>query len=206
MPRKESKAFPEGNGAVPQQEEFGSGEPTLADVYRLFEERFYRQLKIMENCIDRWDRKLDEMAEDWRSLDQHVASLEHDAQRPRLAMEADGPANTKTGECTEGAAAAVQAKHGDSCITQRVQDGPKTSTCFGTMAEPPDLPFRDDVSVENGAASPESCLLSLEMRSPTADGGLLSPSEASITSRTTAVSCLRCSFLPEGHRNKIRRK
>ena len=36
MPRKESGAVPEGNGPVPQQEEFGSGEPTLAEVYRLF--------------------------------------------------------------------------------------------------------------------------------------------------------------------------
>ena len=40
MPRKESKAVLEGNGPVPQQEEFGSGEPTLADVYRMFKERF----------------------------------------------------------------------------------------------------------------------------------------------------------------------
>ena len=28
MPRNESEAVPEGNGPVPQQEEFGSGEPT----------------------------------------------------------------------------------------------------------------------------------------------------------------------------------
>ena len=34
--RKESKAVPYGNGPVPQQEEFGSGESTLADVYRFF--------------------------------------------------------------------------------------------------------------------------------------------------------------------------
>ena len=34
MPRKESKAVPEGNdGPVPKQEEFGSGQPTLVDVY-----------------------------------------------------------------------------------------------------------------------------------------------------------------------------
>ena len=45
MPRKESEAVPVGNGPVPQQEEFGSGEPTLADVCRLFEERFDRQRK-----------------------------------------------------------------------------------------------------------------------------------------------------------------
>ena len=31
MARKESEAVTEGNGPVPQQEEFGSGEPTLAD-------------------------------------------------------------------------------------------------------------------------------------------------------------------------------
>ena len=64
MSRKESEAVPEGDGPAPQQEEFGSGEPTLADVYRCFEERFDRKLKIMESCFDRWDRKLDEMAED----------------------------------------------------------------------------------------------------------------------------------------------
>ena len=32
MPRTESEAVPEGNGPVPHQDEFGSGEPTLADV------------------------------------------------------------------------------------------------------------------------------------------------------------------------------
>ena len=42
MPRKESEVL-EGNGPVPQREEFGSDESTLADVYRLFEERFDRQ-------------------------------------------------------------------------------------------------------------------------------------------------------------------
>ena len=38
MPRNWSKAVPEGNGLAPQQEEFGPDKPTLADVYRLFEE------------------------------------------------------------------------------------------------------------------------------------------------------------------------
>ena len=66
----------------------------------------------MESCFDRWDRKLNEMAESCRSLNQHVSSLEHDARQPRLAMEADGPANTKTHEHTEGPTTAVQAKWG----------------------------------------------------------------------------------------------
>ena len=35
MPREESEAVPEGNDPVLQQEEFRSGQPTLADVYRM---------------------------------------------------------------------------------------------------------------------------------------------------------------------------
>ena len=71
---------------------------------------------------------------------QQLAIQEQDARQPRLAIEADGPANTKTREHTEGAATAVQAVHGDSYTTQKVQDGPKTSISFGVKAETPDLP------------------------------------------------------------------
>ena len=38
MLRKESEAVPEGNGPVPQQEEFVSGQPTRVDVFRKIEE------------------------------------------------------------------------------------------------------------------------------------------------------------------------
>ena len=101
-------------------------------------------------------------------------------------MVADGQADTKTRERTEGAAKAVQAKHGDSCTAQRGQDGPKASTDFGVMAEPPDLPCRDAVLVENGAAAPKSCLPFLEMRTTTtAAGGLLSIGETSTATKTT---------------------
>ena len=40
MPRKESKAVPEGNGPVPQQEELGSGQPTLVYACRMVEQLF----------------------------------------------------------------------------------------------------------------------------------------------------------------------
>ena len=40
MPRKESKVITEKNGPVPQQEELGSGQSTLADVYRPSQETF----------------------------------------------------------------------------------------------------------------------------------------------------------------------
>ena len=120
-------------------------------------------------------------------MDQHVTSLEHGARQPRLAMEADGHANTKTQEPTEGAATAVQAMRGDSCTTaQKVQGGPRTSITFGVEAEPPDLPCRDDVLVEGGDAAPRSCLPSLEMRSPTAADGLVATSEASTATETTS--------------------
>ena len=99
-------------------------------------------------------------------------------------MKADGPANTKTRECTEGAATAVQAMDGDSCTVQRVQDGAKISTCFGVMAEPPALPCRNNVVVENGAAVPKPVLPSLKMLSPRAAGGLLPAGEASIATMT----------------------
>ena len=122
-----------------------------------------------------------------RLLEQLSACLEHEARQPRLAMEADGPANTKTQERTEGAATTVQAMRGDSCTAeQKVQDGPKTSITFGVEAEPPDLPCREDVLVEDGATAPESCLPSLDMRSPTAAGGLLPTGEASTATRTTS--------------------
>ena len=187
MPRKEKEAVTQGNGPVPQQEGFGSGEPTPAVVYRLFEEIFDRQQKRMDSlfdgmdsCFDRWDKKLDEISDEMRKMDEHVTRLEHGARQPRLAMEADGQANTKTRERTEGAATAVQAKRGDGCSARRVEPGPNTnSTSFGVKAEPPALPCRDDVMVECGDAASESRLPSLEMRSSTAAGGLFPTGEAS---------------------------
>ena len=120
-----------------------------------------------------------------RLLEQLSECLEHEARQPRLAMEADGPANSKTQERTEGAAKAVQAMRVDSCTAeQNVQDGPKTSITFGVEVEPPDLPCREDVLVEEGATSPKSCLLSLEMRSSTAAGGLVPTGEASTATET----------------------
>ena len=100
-------------------------------------------------------------------------------------MEAGGPADTKTCERTEGAATAVQAVHGDSYTAQKVRDGPKTSTSFGTMAEPPDLPCREEVLVENGNASPKPRRPFLKTRSPSAAGGLLPTRETPTATETT---------------------
>ena len=58
----------------------------------------------MKSHLEQQEKNLDKfMDEITRLLDQLVARLEHDARQPRLAMEADEPADTKTRERTEGA-------------------------------------------------------------------------------------------------------
>ena len=118
-------------------------------------------------------------------MDQRLASLEHSARQPCLAMEADGSADEKTRKRTEGAAKAVQAMHGDNCSANRVDTDPMCSNSFDVKTEPPALPCRDDVVVENGAAAPKSCLSPLEMRTAAAAGGLLSAGKITTATWTT---------------------
>ena len=157
--------------AMAPSQQVGSGQPTLEDeIWRKIEE-----------LLKRW-RKAEEM----RLKSQRLASLEHDARQPHLVMEAEGPADMKTRERTEGATKAVQAMHWDNVPASRVDPGPKTtSTSLGVRLEPLVLPCRDDVVVENGAAAPKSYPPLLKMRSPTAAGDLLPTGEASIVTRTT---------------------
>ena len=79
MPRNWSRAVPEGNGPVPQQEQFGPDQPTLADGYRLFEESFDRQIKILKSSFDQQNEKLNEFMEEMRVTKQRSASLAQDA-------------------------------------------------------------------------------------------------------------------------------
>ena len=83
MLRKASKAVPDGSCPIPQQEEFGSDEPTLAGIYRLCKERFHRQLKTMYSFFDRMDdrldKKLDEISDEMKKMDKNVTRLEHGA-------------------------------------------------------------------------------------------------------------------------------
>ena len=120
-----------------------------------------------------------------RYIEQCAARLEQVTRQPRLAMEADGPADTKTRERTEGAATAAQAMRGDGFSARRAEPVPNTnSTSFGVKAEPPAPPCRDDVVVECGDAASETCLPSLQMRSSTAAGGLVPTGEASTATET----------------------
>ena len=168
MLRKESEAVSEGNGPVHQEEEFGFGQPVPVNEFREIKSHFDKLKELM------------------RRLEQHLLSQEQDTRQSRLAMEeADGQANTKTRERTEGNATAVQAMRGDGFTARRVEPVPNTnSTSFGMKAEPPALPYRDNVVVESGDAAPKSCLPSLEMRSSTAAGGLVPTGEASTATET----------------------
>ena len=65
---------------------------------------------MIKETLEVYNRSFDKMEEyigERRSIDQPLTRLEHDARQPRLAMEADGPANAETHERTEGAATAV---------------------------------------------------------------------------------------------------
>ena len=177
MPRNWSKAVPGGNGPVPQKEEqSGPDQPTLADVFRFFEESFDRKLKIM-----------DELADELRATKQRLAGMEQVARQPRLAMEADVPSDTKSRKRMEDAVA-VQAKHGDSCFANQIDPDPICLTSFvgDNSSGPPALPStRDDALVDNGAVAPKQCLSPVEIRTPTATGGLLPAGTASTATRNT---------------------
>ena len=63
MLRKDNRAVPEGCGPIPRQEESGPDQPTLVYIYRLFEERLDRKMKIMKSCFDQHEKKLNELIE-----------------------------------------------------------------------------------------------------------------------------------------------
>ena len=181
MLRKASEAVSEGTGPVHQEEEHGFGQPASVDHFREIKSLLKKREEMLEELHD------DLKGGMRRLIVQYAARLEHEARQPRLAMEADGQANTKTRERTEGAATAVQALHGGGFSARRFEPGPNTnSTSFGVKAGPPALPCRDDSVVECGAAAFESCLPSMEMRPSTAAGGLVPTGEASKASETTS--------------------
>ena len=77
MPQTESKTVPEGNSPFPNHHEFGSGEPTMAELYRLLKERF---AGTNTHC---WET----FAGIMKRINQHLAGLLYQAQRLRLATE-----------------------------------------------------------------------------------------------------------------------
>ena len=123
MPKNRSKAVPEGNSPVPHHDEFGSDQPTMADLHRLIIERF-----------DRSDKQFNELTERLRATNQRLTGFEYKARQRRLATEGDVKTDKTTCKRTEGAAAADRAKHnGNSSSARRVDDGPTSLTSFGKI-------------------------------------------------------------------------
>ena len=98
--------------------------------------------------------EIDKLADEMKATKQRLAGLKQDVRQPRLAMEADVPS---TRERTEVTAAAVQAKHGDSCSANRVDLDPMCMTSFGddSIGPPPFPCSRDGALVSNGGATPK---------------------------------------------------
>ena len=165
MPRNWSMAVPEGNGPIPQYAYVKLGGITMEESRR-----------IMSGALD---KAFDEPTENMRNTNQRLVGLEQEHRQPRLATEADVLADNKARKRMEDTAA-VQAKHGDSCSAERVRAGP---TSFDMKVEPPALPRRDDVLIDEGDAAPKPCLLPVDMRTPTAAGDLLSAGKASAATR-----------------------
>ena len=95
---------------------------------------------MAQELFDKLDWRFEKLTEEIRSLDQRLTSLEQDARQSRLAMETDGPADTKTRKRTEGAPTTVQVMHGDSFSANRDDADPKiNSISFGVKGEPPAL-------------------------------------------------------------------
>ena len=75
MPREHSKAVPDGDGPVPHHDEFGGGEPTMADLYRMLEESFDKKVDKMRSHFDQQDKKLNELTEMMRATNARLADL-----------------------------------------------------------------------------------------------------------------------------------
>ena len=113
MPRKGSKAFHEGNGPIPQDAYVMLSGIILEDFRRVMSE-------MWDEVREENGRKKPENPKDLRRMDQRLVTQEQDARQPRLIMEADVPADTKTCERTEGAVKAVQAMHGNIFSAKRI--------------------------------------------------------------------------------------
>ena len=61
IPRKRSKAVPEGNGPFSHPDGFVSGELTMAELYRMLEEKNNIMDKIFDRMTNHFDRRLNKL-------------------------------------------------------------------------------------------------------------------------------------------------
>ena len=201
MSRNRSKAVPEGNGPVLHYYEVGSGESTMADLYRTLEENF----DIMDNNLDRMSSRFDrqenksvELTEEMRATNQRQAGPWHGAQQPRLATDVEP--ETKTRKCTENVTA-DRSKNGDKS-SARFDDGPTALTSFGMTAEQlaPEKCIGDAL-VNKGAEVPKPHRPPMDRMLSSATDGLLTIGAAS-----TAMASFSFRLFLESSVRPIRRE
>ena len=132
----------------------------------------------IDNLLAKGEFKLDDMEEEALNTNQRHAGLQHQAQQPRLAMNADVQEDKTTRESTDFA---QDWRLGD--ISSDRVDDPMRLTSFGDQdyTEPPAFPCRDDVLVNQGHEVAKPCLSPVEIRKSTFAGSLIHAGTTSIT-------------------------
>ena len=140
----------------------------------------------MDNLLARGEYELDDMEKEAQNTNQRQSGLQHQAQQPRLAMNAEVQEDKKTRESTEDFA--QDGRLGD-ISSDRVHD-PMRLTSFGDedYTEPPALPCRDDALVNQGHEVAKPCLSPVEIRKSTSAGSFLLAGATS-TTKTQGTNC-----------------
>ena len=178
MPRKKSKAVPEGNGLIPQDACVMSGGTTLVESRQVMSE-------ALDKAFHKYFGQKLENSEEMRATDQRPADAEHDA-RQTTSRHGDRRKTRYQDSQVYGRRCSRSRKTGDNSSAQ-VDPDPRCLISFGDdSAEPLPLPCRDDVLVDKGVAAPKPCISAVEMHTLTATGGLLPAGTASSATRTNS--------------------
>ena len=105
MPRRKSKAVPEGNDPVPQDTSGLLGGITLEELRPTVS-------KALVRPFDKYYGLKLENPREMKATYQRLAGAEHDARQPRLATEVDVPTDKKTRKRAEYAANSMFARLG----------------------------------------------------------------------------------------------
>ena len=98
---RRARLVPEGKGPFPH-DNYELGELTMEKIMRIAAEESIKRFDIWTS---RFGNERMEDTKEKNNSNQRLAGLQHQAQQPRFAMEADVKSDTKTRKRTEGAAA-----------------------------------------------------------------------------------------------------
>ena len=177
--RTKSKAVLKGNNYIPQ-DIFVFGGLTMEEIDRVFAEELDKYFDRKRGHID---QRFENMEKENKN-NQRLAGLQHQAQQPRLATEADVKPDTKTFERTEGAER--DEEKFEDILSALVDDDPPSCTSLGNIAEPlaPEKSIGDAL-VNEGAEAPKPYFSPVKVRMLTFTAcGLQHASSAPATLRT----------------------